>query len=127
MGLSKGRTGGLLATTAKSARIESGQRVWASKMPFSTGEEKLLQLNQEEFDFNIQFEQLFFSIIPSVLFIITSLWWTVSQARKQPYLFQSYNTDLPQASCNFFRPGSLSRMLVGLKTGARKHINEYRY
>ncbi|RYP55071.1 hypothetical protein DL769_010249 [Monosporascus sp. CRB-8-3] len=51
-------------------------------MPFSTGEENLLQLNQEDFDFNVQFEQLFFSIIPSVLFIVTSLWRTVSQVRK---------------------------------------------
>jgi hypothetical protein len=51
-------------------------------MPFSAGEEILLQLNQDEFDFNIQFEQLFFSIIPSVLFIVISLWRTLSQARK---------------------------------------------
>ncbi|KAK9770744.1 hypothetical protein SCAR479_12535 [Seiridium cardinale] len=51
-------------------------------MPFSTGEENLLQLNQQDFDFNVQFEQLFFSIIPSVLFIGTSLWRTLSQARK---------------------------------------------
>ncbi|KAF3069773.1 Multidrug resistance-associated protein 1 [Daldinia childiae] len=51
-------------------------------MPFSTGEENLLQLNQEGFDFNVQFEQLFFSIIPSVLFITASLWRTFYQARK---------------------------------------------
>ncbi|KAH8883232.1 putative ABC multidrug transporter [Thozetella sp. PMI_491] len=51
-------------------------------MPFSTGEENLLQLNPDSFDFNIQFEQLFFSIIPSILFIISSLWRTLSQARK---------------------------------------------
>ena len=51
-------------------------------MPFSGGEENLLQLNQEGFDFNVQFEQLFFSIIPSALFIVTSLWRTFSQARK---------------------------------------------
>ncbi|KAG6354150.1 hypothetical protein INS49_004754 [Diaporthe citri] len=51
-------------------------------MPFSTGDGGLFQLNQESFDFNVQFEQLFFSIIPSVLFIATSLWRTVSQARK---------------------------------------------
>lgn len=50
-------------------------------MPF-VAEENLLQLNQEDFDFNIQFEQLFFSIIPSVLFIVGSLWRTLSQARK---------------------------------------------
>ncbi|KAK6202068.1 hypothetical protein LQW54_009124 [Pestalotiopsis sp. IQ-011] len=51
-------------------------------MPFSTGEEGLLQLDQADFDFGVQFEQLFFSIIPSVLFIATSLWRTASQARK---------------------------------------------
>ena len=51
-------------------------------MPFSTGTENLLQLNQEDFDFNVQFEQLFFSVIPSALFIVTSLWRTISQARK---------------------------------------------
>ncbi|KAJ5375709.1 ABC transporter integral membrane type 1 [Penicillium concentricum] len=51
-------------------------------MPFTTGEENLLRLNQKDFDFNIQFEQLFFSIIPSALFIVTSVWRTLSQARK---------------------------------------------
>ncbi|KAG8156791.1 hypothetical protein KVR01_013396 [Diaporthe batatas] len=51
-------------------------------MPFSTGEGGLFQLDQESFDFNVQFEQVFFSIIPSVLFIATSLWRTLSQARK---------------------------------------------
>lgn len=51
-------------------------------MPFLTGDGNLLQLNKKDFDFNIQFEQLFFSIIPSVLFIVTSLWRTLSQARK---------------------------------------------
>ena len=51
-------------------------------MPFSTGKENLLQMNHEIFDFNIQFEQLFFSVIPSALFIMTSLWRTLSQARK---------------------------------------------
>jgi ABC-type multidrug transport system fused ATPase/permease subunit len=51
-------------------------------MPFSTGEGGLLQLNHERFDFNIQFEQLFFSIIPSVVFILTALWRTLSCARK---------------------------------------------
>ncbi|TVY84375.1 ABC transporter FUM19 [Lachnellula suecica] len=51
-------------------------------MPFTAGDQSLLQMNQEDFDFNVQFEQLFFSILPSVLFIVTSLWRTVSQARK---------------------------------------------
>ncbi|PYH37611.1 uncharacterized protein BO87DRAFT_456616 [Aspergillus neoniger CBS 115656] len=51
-------------------------------MPFTTGKENLLQLNRNSFDFNLQFEQLFFSIIPSALFIVTSLWRTVCQFRK---------------------------------------------
>jgi hypothetical protein len=51
-------------------------------MPFSTGADNLLQLNPDKFDFNIQFEQLFLSIIPSILFIVTSLWRTISRARK---------------------------------------------
>jgi hypothetical protein len=51
-------------------------------MPFTSGEGGLLELNQEGFDFNIQFEQLFFSIIPSVLFIVSSIWRTLYQARK---------------------------------------------
>ncbi|GKZ25115.1 hypothetical protein AbraIFM66951_001571 [Aspergillus brasiliensis] len=51
-------------------------------MPFTTGEGNLLQLNRNSFDFNIQFEQLFFSILPSALFIVTSLWRTLSQLRK---------------------------------------------
>jgi hypothetical protein len=51
-------------------------------MPFFSGGENLLQLNQEGFDFNIQFEQLFFSIIPSAVFIVVSLWRMFSQARK---------------------------------------------
>lgn len=51
-------------------------------MPFTTGEGNLLQLNQKDFDFNVQFEQLFFSIIPSTLFIVTSLWRARCQARK---------------------------------------------
>ncbi|KAH8805424.1 putative ABC multidrug transporter [Xylogone sp. PMI_703] len=51
-------------------------------MPFYSSEGNLFQLNQAEFDFNIQFEQLFFSIIPSALFIVLSLWRIISQARK---------------------------------------------
>lgn len=51
-------------------------------MPFFPEEGNILQLNEQQFDFNIQFEQLFFSIIPSVLFIVTSLWRAVSQVRK---------------------------------------------
>jgi hypothetical protein len=51
-------------------------------MPFSTGAENLFQLNSENFDFNVQFEQLFLSIIPSVFFIITSLLRTALLGRK---------------------------------------------
>lgn len=51
-------------------------------MPFFPEQDNILQLNEQQFDFNIQFEQLFFSIIPSVLFIITSLWRAASQLRK---------------------------------------------
>lgn len=53
-----------------------------SEMPFSSGQDNLFQLNSAQFDFNIQFEQLFFSIIPSALFIVSSLWRTISQVRK---------------------------------------------
>lgn len=63
-------------------KAESHHLLQALRMPFSTGEGGLFQLNEESFDFNVQFEQLFFSIIPSVLFITTSLWRTFSQARK---------------------------------------------
>lgn len=51
-------------------------------MPFSIGEGQLFQQNDEQFDFNIEFEQVFLSTIPSALFIVASLWRTVSQARK---------------------------------------------
>jgi hypothetical protein len=42
----------------------------------------MLHLNHEQFDFNPQFESLFFSIIPSILFIPSSLWRTVARIRK---------------------------------------------
>jgi hypothetical protein len=45
-------------------------------------QDDLLALNKDDFDFSLQFEQLFFSIIPSVLFIVFSLWRSLSQARK---------------------------------------------
>lgn len=51
-------------------------------MPFFTGEAQLLQQNNKQFDFNIEFEQVFFSILPSALFIVASIWRTLSQARK---------------------------------------------
>ncbi|OJJ95246.1 hypothetical protein ASPACDRAFT_82088 [Aspergillus aculeatus ATCC 16872] len=51
-------------------------------MPFANGEGNILHLNQKQFDFNLQFESLFFSIIPSVLFISSSLWRTAARIRK---------------------------------------------
>jgi hypothetical protein len=51
-------------------------------MPSFGEQEGLLELNKDGFDFSLQFEQLFFSIIPSVLFIVFSLWRSLSQARK---------------------------------------------
>ncbi|KAL5336142.1 hypothetical protein BJX70DRAFT_400953 [Aspergillus crustosus] len=51
-------------------------------MPFTTGDGSLLHLNDEVFDFNLQFEHLFFSITPAALFIPTVSWHTLSQARK---------------------------------------------
>jgi hypothetical protein len=47
-----------------------------------TEEANLFHFNGETFDFNLQFEHLFFSILPSALFIPTSLWRTLCQARK---------------------------------------------
>ncbi|KAL6824764.1 P-loop containing nucleoside triphosphate hydrolase protein [Trichoderma sp. SZMC 28015] len=44
--------------------------------------DQLFQQNNEQFDFNIKFEQVFLSILPSALFIIVASWRTVSQARK---------------------------------------------
>ncbi|KAL4971316.1 P-loop containing nucleoside triphosphate hydrolase protein [Aspergillus desertorum] len=51
-------------------------------MPFTYEEGDMFHLNQEQFDFNLQFENFFFSIIPSVLFIPLSLWRTMVQIRK---------------------------------------------
>jgi bifunctional pyridoxal-dependent enzyme with beta-cystathionase and maltose regulon repressor activities len=51
-------------------------------MLFPIDQRGLLQLNRERFDFNIEFEQLFFSIIPSVVFISTGAWRALSRARK---------------------------------------------
>lgn len=51
-------------------------------MPFTTSEDHLLQLDSDGFDFTLPFEQLFFAIVPSALFIIASLWRLLSQSRK---------------------------------------------
>jgi hypothetical protein len=51
-------------------------------MGFNTGQQDLFNFNQVEFDFSVQFEQLFLSIIPSVIFIVASSWRAASQLRK---------------------------------------------
>lgn len=42
----------------------------------------MLHFDQKQFDFNLQFETLFFSIIPSILFIPSSLWRTLAGIRR---------------------------------------------
>ncbi|CAD0089766.1 unnamed protein product [Aureobasidium vineae] len=51
-------------------------------MSLDTGQHGLFNFDQAGFDFNIPFEQIFFSIVPSVLFIVASSWRAVSQLRK---------------------------------------------
>ncbi|KAL4796908.1 hypothetical protein BDV19DRAFT_67164 [Aspergillus venezuelensis] len=51
-------------------------------MRFTSDEGGILHLNRAQFDFNLQFESLFFSIIPSVLFIPLSLWRNLARIRK---------------------------------------------
>lgn len=42
----------------------------------------LLDMNHVDFDFNLPFEQLFLSIIPSAIFILSTSWRIVRQSRK---------------------------------------------
>lgn len=42
----------------------------------------LLDMNHVAFDFNLPFEQLFLSIVPSALFILSASWRIVCQLRK---------------------------------------------
>ncbi|KAF5690358.1 major facilitator family transporter [Fusarium denticulatum] len=51
-------------------------------MPFHDGEFGLLYMNRDRFDFNLHFEQLFFSILPCTLFIVCSLWRAITLSRK---------------------------------------------
>ncbi|KAJ5791126.1 uncharacterized protein N7518_008137 [Penicillium psychrosexuale] len=51
-------------------------------MPFSSQNGTLFEQNSQQFDFNMDFEQVFFSIIPSALFVVPALWRTLSLARK---------------------------------------------
>ncbi|KAF4770080.1 hypothetical protein HAV15_011453 [Penicillium sp. str.  len=51
-------------------------------MPFSSPNGSLFEQNSKQFDFNVDFEQVFLSIIPSALFIVPALWRTVYLTRK---------------------------------------------
>ncbi|KAJ5513392.1 hypothetical protein N7463_002944 [Penicillium fimorum] len=51
-------------------------------MPFYSQNVSLFEQNSEQFDFNVDFEQVFFSIIPSALFIVLAAWRIVSLARR---------------------------------------------
>ncbi|KAG5755486.1 hypothetical protein H9Q70_001894 [Fusarium xylarioides] len=51
-------------------------------MPFHDSELGLLYMNRDRFDFNLNFEQLFFSILPCTLFIVCSLWRAITLSRK---------------------------------------------
>jgi hypothetical protein len=52
------------------------------KMAFATSEGTLLEPNQARFDFSIEFERLFFSILPSVIFIVAAIWRTLVRAKR---------------------------------------------
>ncbi|KAI0505431.1 putative ABC multidrug transporter [Xylaria bambusicola] len=51
-------------------------------MDFSQGLGSLFEQDKAAFDFNLEFEQLFFSILPSAIFIFSSLWRVLHQTRK---------------------------------------------
>lgn len=51
-------------------------------MPFLAGDSAFLPESQTAFDFNVEFEQLFLSILPSALFVLTSVWRVFSQTRR---------------------------------------------
>lgn len=95
-------------------------------MPFDTGQQDLFNFNHVDFDFNIQFEQLFFSIVPSVIFIVASSWRAASQLReptlvKAP-IFQSIKlvseniTAIPARTTDTSIPGYY-RYLFGSRAG----------
>ncbi|TQV93036.1 ABC multidrug transporter [Cordyceps javanica] len=44
--------------------------------------QSLFQINEKQFDFNLRFEQVFFSIVPSAIFIVASLWRALFQASR---------------------------------------------
>ncbi len=47
-----------------------------------SGSQGLFQINEPQFDFNLRFEHVFFSILPSTVFIVASLWRALSKARQ---------------------------------------------
>lgn len=51
-------------------------------MGFSSQSSSLFEQNNEHFDFNLHFELVFMSIIPSALFVLAALWRTISLSRK---------------------------------------------
>jgi hypothetical protein len=95
-------------------------------MPFDTGQHDLFNFNHVDFDLNIQFEQLFFSIVPSVLFIVASSWRAASQLRKPTLvkapIFQSIKlvskniTVIPTSTADTSVPGYY-RCLSGSRAG----------
>jgi hypothetical protein len=61
---------------------------FSSEMTFSKASETLFQQDSNGFDFNLKFEQLFFTIVPSSLFLAASCWRTLSLARR-PQIVQA--------------------------------------
>jgi hypothetical protein len=57
------------------------------------------------FDFNLQFEQLFFSVVPSALFIFAAVWRTISQSRK-PKIVHASMFQYTKLVCESFGPVS---------------------
>jgi hypothetical protein len=57
------------------------QHIWAI-MSSATVASGLLDMNHVDFDFNLPFEQLFLSIVPSAIFIASTSWRIVRQFRK---------------------------------------------
>jgi hypothetical protein len=78
----------------------------------------MLHLNQEQFDFNLQFESLFFAIIPSVLFIPSSLWRTLAQIRKPVVV----NAPVLQFIKTVYTPSSITRFLPTDCLGCHRYL-----
>ncbi|KAI5276196.1 multidrug resistance-like protein [Aureobasidium subglaciale] len=98
-------------------------------MPFNTGQGHLFDFNHVDFDFNIQFEQLFLSLLPSVLFIVASSWRALSQLRKptlvetslfqwiklvRDYMHSSHQYHLQLTKGTVFLASSVLKVVSGL-------------